>query len=426
MLATSMDYVEKTGKSFVSTEKALATIAAQSEPAFADAMKQEAPANQPEMELVNVTHTVFTGCDVKLPELPKSQISIYQGIIANLMSWGRDDFGGRLCGIMAGDGKSVTDVIMCKDLPACISADVTTTRWKSLNIYPMGLVMWKNDEIHSVDPYMPLLQSLDTPFQQLVFVFMCGGADPIIWDVSISDANVVTHWRCSGPKNDSGRKKDHKYRVVDFQALGKNTEAQMKETMRAYFQESMNNKFQKKLDSLASSPRCQCAEFTVPADGLCFWHAVLAAIDFETWSSIPRHENGYAKNKRSLKHEEDRAKALMNLAMEKATRGDVDKGRITEIQTAGGCVDLGDLKWICIALGINVRCTISDEAFLGVLARMLMSRVRGNSRTCTRVYTVCCAENKSLSLSLSLSLYIFHYHYICELKNVFVYTRVYV
>ena len=43
---------------------------------------------------------------------------------------------------------------------------------------------------------------------------------------------------------------------------------------------------------------------------------------------------------------------------------------IAQICGDGGSVDVRDLGWICSAMGINVRCTIAEEAgFVGVFVK---------------------------------------------------------
>ena len=68
VLAKSMQTAEKTGKSFVNTEKAIDSITKESEATFMEAMeKQELPKDS-EMKLVDVTHQLFA----KKPEATKN------------------------------------------------------------------------------------------------------------------------------------------------------------------------------------------------------------------------------------------------------------------------------------------------------------------------------------------------------------------
>ena len=366
VLASSMHNVEKTGKTFVSTETALASIASHSQPALAEVIEQTSLASDSSIKMVDITHTAVSSAHCLGPELPKSKISIYQGIIANLISWGRDDCNGKLCGILAGDSKTVLDVIMCKDLTGTLSLDVLKTRWDTLNVFPMGIAFWTKDT-PSIDQFNDWVKQLKSPFEELVFVFMNGGDDPVVWDISVPENGSLKACRCSGPKKESGRKKDHKYRVVDIQAVGKNTMTNMTDTMSKVFQDYVKDIVAKKMIAGDTSSKRTLQEHCVPADGMCFWHSELAGLDFESWLAIPRKTSGYATNKRILKAEAARAQALLDKTMDTASQQGVDSGMIAEICGHGGSVDVHDLVWICKAMGINVRCTIAEEAgFVGV------------------------------------------------------------
>ena len=356
-----MQTAEKAGKSFVNTEKALDSISKQSEATFKEAMEKQELPNGSEMKLVDVTHQLFAKPAEEV--FPPSSICIYKGIIANLISWGRNDCGGKLCGIMAGDGKSIVDVVVCTDFDSSISSDSLKQRWANLKIQPMGLVVWVTDYDSPIDQFGKALRSLKSSFKTLVLVTMCGGLDPRVWDVSIKDDNVITYTRCSGPKDQSGRKKDEKYRVVDFQALSKTTAGTMQETVSALLQSSVKEKLSHKLKARKCSEKTSLEEQCAPADGYCLWHGVLGSLDFGAWSTVPRKDSGYAANARIVKHEEDNARALMKITMDKACEQGVDMDRVQEIRNHGS-VDVADLDWVANALMMNIRCTIADEAHL--------------------------------------------------------------
>ena len=66
-----MHNVEKTGKTFVSTETALASIAAHSQPALAEVIEQNSSAPDSSMKMVDITHTAISSAQCLGPELPK-------------------------------------------------------------------------------------------------------------------------------------------------------------------------------------------------------------------------------------------------------------------------------------------------------------------------------------------------------------------
>ena len=365
ILATSMLTAEKAGKSCAITDKALHTISESSEKTFEETMKKQTIPEADDMKFVDMTHMVFQKHEEK--QLPESKFCIYKGIVANLMSWGRNDSVGKLCGVMAGDGRTVSDVIISKDFKKCIESELAINRWEDLAIKPMGIVVWVKEPQHSVDSFVTLLHELKSPFTTLMLVIMCGGKDPAVWDISISKEGVVTCCQCDGVKAQSGKKKDEKYRVVDFDVLGHTTTSSMSSTVAAMLKKSLKQRFSEKMSPSSSlhAETSNLSEHLTPADGFCFWHAILGSLDFERWIAVPRKDSGYATNSRIVKQEESMARALMTEAMGKAIENGVDPNVIEEIKDTG-CVCVEHIPWVSKALQLNIRCTISDEACLGV------------------------------------------------------------
>lgn len=361
VLATSLHSAEKAGKSCVVTEKALAKISEKSKKTLeetVDNMKKQEASEKKDMKLVDVTHTLFE--KHASVELPPSQVFIYKGIFSNLMSWGRNDLGGKLCGLLAGDGKTVTDVVICTDFEKCTQSPNLQNRWEDLEVKPMGIAVWASEPDSPVDQFMPLLRALKSPFELQVLVVMFGGSDPSVWDISMPKDGEETRHLCSGSKSQSGRKKDEKYRVVDFDSIGKNCTSDMNDIVSALLRKTLKQKLAGKMQ-ISPSTEQSFEEHVVPADGLCFWHCVLASLDFSTWIGVPRKDSGYATNTRLVKSEEDRARALMTKVMRTAADLGVEASKIEEVM-ATGCATVEHLPWISKALQLDVRCTISDQA----------------------------------------------------------------
>ena len=280
-----MEAAEKVGKSVVSADKALASISKHSELTLQEVMEKQPPTTGTEIKLVDVTHKMFEKHVGE--ELPASNVSIYKGIIANLISWARGDQADELYGIMAGDGKSILDVVICTNLQDCISSSSYANRLTKESLQTMGLAIWVKDFNDDVDKFLQPLKELKSPLNTLVLLVMCGGHDPCVWEVTIPEEGSATWTKCSGPKASSGRKKDEKYRVVDFDALSKNTSNNMQDTVSTMLRESSKELVCRKLKSRNGSEKCSLEEHHVPADGFCFWHCVLGTLDFESWCSMP-------------------------------------------------------------------------------------------------------------------------------------------
>lgn len=355
-----MEAAEKVGKSAMSTEKAIQCIAKESETTFQEAMTKQAPPHDPAIKLVDVTHKLFE--KPAHPEFPSSSTCIYKGIISNLISWGRGDQQERLLGIMSGDGKSVLDVVICTDLQVCLSSSRFAERLTHFQVQTMGLAVWVKEFPTTIDGYVEKLKVLKSPLQKLVLLVICGGHDPILWEVDIPTEGDVTCTRCSGPKESSGRKKQEKYRVVDFDALSKTTTDNMTDAVSTVFRGTLAELVSKKLANLEVRDTCNLQEYYVPADGFCLWHSILGSLEFESYITVPRKESGYSSNNRIVKSEEERARSLMETTLAKASEmGAVSSTTLAEINRIGS-VDVRDLHWIAAALKFNIRCTMSDKA----------------------------------------------------------------
>ena len=328
-----MHNAEKAGKSMVATEKALDSISKDSEEVFMEAMGKQKPPDETDMKLVDVTHTMFAKAEQE--SLPESTISIYKGLIANLMSWGRKTYDGKLCGIMAGDGESVTDCVVCTDFDKCIQSDTLSSRMDDLGVHPMGLVVWIKGKEPSIEQFSPLLQALESLFDPIILMVMSGGNDPCIWEVSISQDGDVKYQRCSGAKSESGRKKKEKYRVVDFQALGKNTTNNMSDVLASLLKKSVKEKVTGKVKKVSGDDKHELEVQFTPADGYCFWHSMLGCLDFDNWKAVPRKDSGYSINSRLVKEEEDKTRALATMVMATATKNGADTARIADISKTG-------------------------------------------------------------------------------------------
>ena len=145
----------------------------------------------------------------------------------------------------------------------------------------------------------------------------------------------------------------------------------------------ISQQFQNKLVSLneQSLDENWYKQVNVPADGLCFFHSIIASLD-ESWHRIPReHTTGCAQNKRVLKKEEEIAKKLRSNAIAQASEmGIVCNESLDEIEK--GHVSLSDVQWLASALGLAVRCTIPPEAwwFQTLFTHMDVSKHRGTPK----------------------------------------------
>jgi len=103
---------------------------------------------------------------------------------------------------------------------------------------------------------------------------------------------------------------------------------------------------------------------TVPADGLCCYHSILANTKYASWSQISRHRSGYAKNSRIVKEEGQNAMQLRELALSLTPADDELLQQLAARVSQRTYVDVMELSWLGKVLNLAIRCTISDEAWL--------------------------------------------------------------
>ena len=100
----------------------------------------------------------------------------------------------------------------------------------------------------------------------------------------------------------------------------------------------------------------------VPADGLCFFHSVINAINFTEYQKIPRKESGYAQNQRHVHQEEQLAKKLLQSVLEKCDPTIPDEKKLAEDLAESCSVPLVAIPVLCAKLKFSVRVTIASEA----------------------------------------------------------------
>jgi len=101
----------------------------------------------------------------------------------------------------------------------------------------------------------------------------------------------------------------------------------------------------------------------IPADGMCPWHALIAAEDLTTYLAVPRKASGYPKAHLMVQEEEKRAKELHKSICDQALNRCHHSHR-PSIQRvmAEGQMCPSDLEWVAEMAGVNVRVTCCEQA----------------------------------------------------------------
>lgn len=99
-----------------------------------------------------------------------------------------------------------------------------------------------------------------------------------------------------------------------------------------------------------------------PADGLRAYHCIIGAFTFSTWSEVSRNRSGIAVNPRLESIEARSAVSLRDHALQfMPTHNPTLAEQALEAQQAYS-VDVCELSWLGEALGVSIRCSITQEA----------------------------------------------------------------
>lgn len=365
VLAKSMDEVEANGKSFVKVDQALHNMAKHSEVALKELTEGETPKDTL-VEIKDVSQSLLASTIEQGPFLGVSAIQIYKGILANLVGWSTTCIDRNLCGVMAGSHQSVHDVVLCKNIADALSYQPLVDRWAARKISVMGLVLWLDcDTCNQGDIFIPTLMSLNSEYMKMPLVIIRDSVDVEMWEIELSSSSNCPARCvrcCTNPS--TNRKKDETYTVADMETIGVDSVGSARNKMNYLLKNFISQRFQSKLTSLneQSSDEKWHKQVHVPADGLCFFHSIIASLD-ESWHRIPRDKTtGWAQNKRVLQKEEEIAKSLRSSAIAHASQtGIICNESLDEIMK--GHVSLSDVQWIALALNLAVRCTIPSEAW---------------------------------------------------------------
>ena len=114
-------------------------------------------------------------------------------------------------------------------------------------------------------------------------------------------------------------------------------------------------------DGIGSAVR-QFRIHSAPPDGMCCYHSLLGALQFDTWGKVTRHESGFAVNPRIVKQEAEAAASLRQLALESTDMDDPIMVELANSASESLSLDICELSWLGNTLDLAIRCTIDEKA----------------------------------------------------------------
>ena len=210
------------------------------------------------------------------PRLPVSTVCLYKGCVRRLEGLKKEGVA-----VLAGRSSNVFDVILSKTVADAVSTPELTERWSSLGYEALGMVVWGSGLAPAqFEKDMLLLAGGKTP---LLFLAL----DPVpgkysAWEVSIS-AEATAYHRCLLATKALHRAKGQSFTVVEASKLGvtpvDEAGALVSQAISKYVSEHVG-----RVEERAKRQGRRPFKFwSVPPDGLCCYHSILASLEHESW-----------------------------------------------------------------------------------------------------------------------------------------------
>lgn len=295
----------------------------------------------------------------KGPPLKESSLFVYRGIIRKLQ--GTSKF---FAGLLGGCRSTVLDVILVETnqaLNGSMACPELQKRWGERGYELLGLSVWGDSP---PDEYICHLDNLGMSGGDAFLLQVTSSGTVNGWEITL--ASELELEELAAPQiipvevamDGRNRKKGDEYMVVPIDFLG----ITMKDQLTFLATQAVRTQAaQIVLESKAVIEKALQAPFhihKVPPDGKCCWHSIAASFQLDKYLKIPRRTSGFAINNHQEKAEEKAARSLLELAL--ASEFEPPQGSSQMEKT--GTVDLADLHWVGKALGISIRCTVSEQA----------------------------------------------------------------
>lgn len=367
----SIQATTKTSNETIAQQKVLATIGKLS----GNDIQEVATVNHDKVvQLENATDITrqFLAPKVQFgPALSDAKISIYKGCLKGIRNYANQ------FAVFAGTNGVVFDAILAESPTEVMQNQEVQHRWKRLSYLPLGICVL--DATRPAKEYLEHLQSLESTSPELVLVtFRSDSTTPQCYEVANASANASSSASsielvqvCLQSLNEN-KKKGHNYLVVPVEKVGTTLEdeatclvhAALRKHVSSVLDDTQKTNHHMNVPDL-NAPRVFVAPKPVPADGLCFFHAVIGSMHLDSYSSIPRQASGYAINQRQRSLEETSAKTLLQSVLDKSDPTSAEECALATHLKINRQVELARMSWVARTLQLGIRCAIDHEACMG-------------------------------------------------------------
>jgi len=363
----SLKEAAKKGKEKLSVDTELAHIKA----ITTDNMAKIATADETHAvtEINDITQEMIAPKTFFGPSLKPSKFATYKGMLRKLANCEESVTVGILAGT-AGDGEvlRIVDLITGNSTDEILACPEVKERWKVRKYEIMGLAVLHVPDSFDVHSTLKFLSPLKSPLTTLLLLCgknKCRDFEAFEVDVCSDDPNsafVAVNLQSVAENKKSGIQcfqGHYSLLGVSYQdtalSLAHNRLLDLMTMANPGWSSSSHG------EESCDSTRNYCLH-AVPADGLCFFHSVIHAINFTDYLKIPRQESGYAQNQRHVQQEEQLAKKLLQSVLEQCDPTIPDDKKLADDLADACSVPVDAIPMVCAKLKFSVRVTISPEA----------------------------------------------------------------
>ena len=291
------------------------------------------------------------------PNMCISATSVYAGLLKKLCHREQGHFRYGLCG---GDSQEVIDVVLSGSIEDALQSNELAERWNGLGYRVTGLAVWVDQSNMPPSEHASSLSSIFakwTPSTLLLMLFN-GTDSPESYDCEVGDSGQI-EFKPVGLKKMSTRHKKVEYAVVPLNKLG----VSFQDEATFLVQRAIHAQVDAHTGVEVAQTEARYRILT-PPDGLCFFHAVLGALQWVQYTKIPR-KNGFAVNPRQEEMESEAAKNLMQIVIEglekQPDRPDFQRCLKNLKQT--NYLDFFNVAAAAEILGLRIRITMQEKAW---------------------------------------------------------------
>ena len=310
--------------------------------------------------VVDVTDTILAPRMLYGPEMLHSSFSVYKGVFKRLCTLGPNC----TVGILAGANREVCDFIYGNSTHEILECQEVSQRWNERNYVVLGMAVLGTPESWKPQQCYKALVELNSPGSSvLLLVQRERSATPECWEVDMTaeqDQQDEAFLAVSLASLMCNKKKTNDVTMCHFSQIGitlmDKLESETHNALLHHVSRSFSQASQESVDNMEMELN------PVPADGNCFFHSVLGALNYDRYKAAQRKDNGYAIERHHVQAEEALASKLRSSLLD-GDREDAEWRKVVEMLMArSGSVDLTAVPSISWKLGIGLRLTIEPEA----------------------------------------------------------------